>query len=254
MSDFQFNKFLLFGDSITEFTFNQFPLNNKGEPPKEPIFTLGSALSNAYTRKLQVVQRGFGGYNSVHGKKLLPKILEQEHDNVQDGEKIKLAYIFFGSNDSRLSGSNKDNNQHVPLDQYVANIKSNVEECTKRGIKVIVITPAIHSQTAWNVKHPEDLQTGDYRSTELFGQYAQALVKLGSEVGVPVVNLNEIFVKSGKSEDELLIDGLHLNGAGYQLFYDALMDTIKTNWPELHPDNLPFKFPYFADLTYETEF
>ncbi|GME84219.1 unnamed protein product [Ambrosiozyma monospora] len=254
MSEFQYNKFLLFGDSITEFSFNQFPLNNKDEPPKTPIFALGSALTNAYTRKLQIVQRGFSGYTSAQAKKLLPKILEQEHDKVQDGEKIKLAYIFFGSNDARLSGSNKDNKQHIPLDLYVANFKSSVEEFIKRGIKVVVITPALHSQSAWAVKHPDDLKTGDYRSNEVFAQYAQALVKLGSEVGVPVVNLNEIFVKSGKSEDELLIDGLHFNGAGYQLFYEALLDTIKTNWPELHPDNLRYKFPYWADLTYETEF
>lgn len=49
-----YKKFLMFGDSITEFAFNSRP--SSGESPGDE-FTLGAALTNVYTRKLAISQR-----------------------------------------------------------------------------------------------------------------------------------------------------------------------------------------------------
>ena len=54
-----YEKFLLFGDSITEFAFNTRPTEDGKDQ-----YALGAALVNEYTRKMDILQRGFKGYTS----------------------------------------------------------------------------------------------------------------------------------------------------------------------------------------------
>ncbi|GMG39795.1 unnamed protein product [Ambrosiozyma monospora] len=100
------------------------------------------------------------------------------------------------------------------------------------------MTPGLHNQEMWDKTYPEDLITGDYRSNEMNLKYVDVLVKLGAELSVPVVNVYDAFEKSDLGDKELLTDGIHFNGAGYKLAFDALMDTIEKEYPELHPVNL----------------
>lgn len=69
----EYGKFVLFGDSITQFSCTQYGFH--------------PALQNVYIRKLDVINRGFSGYNSEHARQILPKILESETN-------IKLMTIF----------------------------------------------------------------------------------------------------------------------------------------------------------------
>ena len=54
------DQFILFGDSITQQAFSE-----HGAP-------FGAALTDAYIRKLDIVNRGFSGYNSSHAFDILP--------------------------------------------------------------------------------------------------------------------------------------------------------------------------------------
>ncbi|GME70987.1 unnamed protein product [Ambrosiozyma monospora] len=229
----------MFGDSLTEFAFKQFPLDEYGAIYKKPIYTMGAALSEAYTGKMDILQRGFGGYTSKHAIQMISGILDEEHDSKPAAEQIKLAYFYFGSNDARLMGSlgPTKNLEHVPIDQFAGFSRSTVIELLKRDIKVVIMTPGLHNQETYAKTYPEDLITGDYRSNETNLEYVNVLVKLGAELDVPVVNVYGVFKKSGLSDEELLTDGIHFNSLGYKLVFDALMDTIENEYPELHPVN-----------------
>ncbi|KAH3660361.1 hypothetical protein OGAPHI_006947 [Ogataea philodendri] len=244
MSQFQHGKFLLFGDSITEFAFKQYI-----EPKTDLLqFSLGAALSNDYRRKFQIVQRGFRGYNSEQALHLLPKILQYEHDTKPEAEQVKLAWLFFGTNDSRLPG---DHRQHVPLQRYSQNIATLLSQFKERGIPVITIKPSIHDEFAWDKTHPEDLKTGARRSSEIQKQYGDAIDEVCKEYNSPTLDLHAAFVKSGLTSTELLSDGVHFTGKGYEIFYDELMQIIKRDFPHLHPENIEEKFPMSDEVTIE---
>jgi hypothetical protein len=61
------DKILLFGDSITEMSYNQ-----------EFGFSLAPALQHEYFRKIQVVARGYGGYTTEHGRYIVAPTLDAE--------------------------------------------------------------------------------------------------------------------------------------------------------------------------------
>lgn len=248
-----YNKFLMFGDSITEFAFDQFP-----GPGKEIQYCLGAALQNAYARKLQVLQRGFSGYTSRDGVPLVKSILKAEHDDVAESQKIKIGYVFFGTNDARKKGKSSDNKEHIPLDTYVSNMKLIVEEFKKRDIPVIVVTPGAHDQKLWDSSHPQDLLTGDYRDNETNKLYQDALKEHIKDT--PLLCFYDIMMEwkeknSATPQDdfsELLSDGIHLSGTGYQVLFDALMDLIDQHYKEQSPALLTYRFPHSTTLTDDT--
>ena len=87
--------------------------------------------------------------------------------------------------------------QHVPLEEYISNTRSIIAHLRSRNISsIILITPPPISEPAriahvlatYNVK----LEAPE-RTNEVTGQYADAVVALGAELGLPVVNLWQNF-------------------------------------------------------------
>lgn len=222
-------KFLLFGDSITEFAFD----------PEH--FTVGSALTNVYTRKLDVVQRGYSGYTSRWAIPILEKII------ASDGEGIVMGTIFFGSNDSVVAGP-----QRVPLPEFIENTKRLIQMMKDASIKPIVVGPALINRELWDVLKKEDIDQGWIRSNEAFQEYSDALIKLTHEENVPYINLRQSFLDNAKAKNEdwktYTIDGLHFSGAGYRIYFDQLMKTIDRYYPEYSPDNLKTFLPNWRDV------
>ncbi|CCF58157.1 hypothetical protein KAFR_0D05100 [Kazachstania africana CBS 2517] len=229
MSVFHNDTFLLFGDSITEFSFN----------PKQD--GIASLLSNVYVRKLDILVRGFSGYNSRWCLKLLPKVLENESS-------IVMGTIFFGANDSCLGG-----HQRVPLSEFVENIRQMVQLMKGRGIKPIIIGPGMIDQSRWEDKTNEnrmfEIANGYIRTLDSFAEYSNALVRLSIEENVPFVNLNDAFQRYEGDWRNLLEDGLHFSSLGYKIFFDELLKTIETYYPEYSPTKLPYKFPNWREVS-----
>ena len=72
-----------------------------------------SLLSNAYSRRADVLNRGFSGYNSRHVSNILERsVLSSNYEDVL------FCTVFLGANDAALPGER----QHVPLDEYQANL------------------------------------------------------------------------------------------------------------------------------------
>lgn len=227
-------KFLLFGDSITEFCFNIGMQVDKDEKDK---FSFGGELSNDYVNKMDIVHRGFSGYNSRWGLKILPDILKTQND-------IAIGTIFFGANDSSLGG-----HQKVPLNEFIENIGKLVDMFQEKGIRPIVVGPALFNEEYWKTIKADMIAQGYVRTSESFANYSSHLEEYCKTREIPFVNLNKAFAqRAGNHWQEYLCDGLHFNGKGYRVYYRELLKTIDKYYPEYSPSNMPLKHKLWRDV------
>ncbi|NXF86438.1 IAH1 esterase, partial [Eubucco bourcierii] len=125
-------RLVLFGDSITEYSFQE--------------GGWGTFLAERLLRRCDVFNRGFSGYNTRWAKLLLPRLIAAG----AGAESTAAVTLFFGANDSALEELNPK--QHVPLEEYAANLKSMVHYLSSVGItedRVILITPPPLQEAAW---------------------------------------------------------------------------------------------------------
>lgn len=124
---------VLFGDSITQQGFGW-----------EGGTGWVSLLSSTYSRRADVINRGYSGYNTRHGVNLLPQIFgttttmtpsqdplgslgngkEDDNENCNTNDPyykdVLFVTIFFGANDAALPGEL----QHVPIEEYGENLST----------------------------------------------------------------------------------------------------------------------------------
>ncbi|GAB7348781.1 hypothetical protein MBLNU459_g7505t1 [Dothideomycetes sp. NU459] len=242
-------QFVLFGDSITQGSDNQ----DRG-------FAFAPALQDAYVRRLDVVNRGFSGYNTVQALKVLPRILPSpEH------ARVRLMTVFFGANDARLPNT-PGFSQTVSLEQYTENV---LKIATHPAVqahnpKLILVTPppvderlclATDSAKGINVIR---------RTAANTALYAEAVRQVGRRLNTPVLDLWSAFMKAagwkageplpGSSDipqNEVLVklmyDGLHFNPEGYRILYTELMRLIEAELPEHSPVMVPSLLPMWDD-------
>ncbi|KAJ9614395.1 hypothetical protein H2200_002531 [Cladophialophora chaetospira] len=232
-------QFVLLGDSITQIS----------------SLTFAARLSEWYSRRLDVINRGFSGYTSRMGLEVLQQFLPADSAPSTTTPPVKLLTVFFGANDACVPG----HPQHVPLDTYIASLRGiiNHPALKTHDTKVILITPP-----------PVDeyqLGGGD-RTAAHTAKYARAARELGEELHLPTLDLWTTFMrKAGWTEGssgaltgskdaprnevlgKLLVDGLHFTDEGYHLMYDELLDVIMHKLPDFIPEKLPMIFPDWKD-------
>ncbi|KAG2188644.1 hypothetical protein INT44_001399 [Umbelopsis vinacea] len=249
-----YDQIVLFGDSITKFSFET---KHKG---------WGASLADAYQRRADVLNRGFGGYNSKWAVPILNQMIPQKVDHSQRA-KIRLVILFFGANDSAKAGTF----QHVPIDEYADNLSMMIKRIQQYSTdtRIIVVTTPPVNEDQW---HKASEQGGPdlRRSNQVTKAYAEAAKEVAMESKVPYVDLwSQIMnlVKDSESlkdingssdtilpkQDlsEFMSDGLHLGTLGCQVLFAALMDTIKMNFPELDPETMPEELPGFWEVPKE---
>ena len=122
---------LLFGDSITQ----------QGFGWDGTSVGWASLLARDYTRRADVLNRGYSGYNTNHAVDILNSgnLIDLEikstsdndgdgnpqtqQEQEQSGQPVLFATIFFGANDAALPGEL----QHVPIDVYGENLATIVK-------------------------------------------------------------------------------------------------------------------------------
>ncbi|KAI7897612.1 SGNH hydrolase-type esterase domain-containing protein [Cokeromyces recurvatus] len=238
-----YNQIILFGDSITQFSFDP------------QLLGYGALLANAYVRKVDVINRGFSGYNTDWAlpilRQLLPTVKEQEAQACR----IHLMTIFFGANDAALPMSP----QHVPLDRFESNllamidlVRSPASRFYNPTLRLILITPPPINEVQWKKRCEEQ---GDVlnRTNEAASRYAECVRQVGQRADVVVADIwTRIMKKTAEGEgrdlSEFMLDGLHLNRNGYQELYDLLLEIIANNFKDIHPDQLGYELAYWRDL------
>lgn len=227
---------VLFGDSITQGA-------HSAVIPK---------LSELYLRRLDIVNRGLSGYNTLHALPILPLLFPP---SAPHAPRIALLTVFFGANDAVLPG----NAQHVSLHEYKSYLRQIATHpgVQHHGTKVILITPPPIDE--W--RFPDEYLGRNAQNTKL---YADACAAVAKEVDVPFVNIWTAFMARagwtpGVNEDEplpgsrqaprnevlarLLSDGLHFTNEGYAVFYEELIKVIQAQLPDMAPDKLPMVVP-----------
>ncbi|KAI3970490.1 hypothetical protein MKX01_024137 [Papaver californicum] len=199
---------VLFGDSITEQAFKP--------------HGWGSALANTYTRKVDVVVRGYGGYNSRWALFLLQTLL------VGYTNPPIAVTIFFGANDAALLGRASER-QHVPVEEYKENLRNIVRHFKELSpaMLVVIITPPPIDEEGRNEYarslYGDKARELSERTNEVTGVYAKQCIELAKELGVYSINLWSKMQETEGWQKKFLSDGLHLTAEGNAIVHEEVV-------------------------------
>lgn len=233
-------RFVFLGDSITEAS-----KNPNG---------WATHVAKEYSRRAEIVVRGFSGYNSRWALATLDAALPPGGVAAADAAglgPVKLVTVFFGANDSVLLESNEK--QHVPINEYKSNLAGIVQEVRKRygsDVAIVLLTPPPCNTSKWPSRLPENTAS-----------YAKTCRDVAGAVGLPCIDLHSLFLAQ-PDYNELLSDGLHLSDAGNKLVADELVSCVAKHFPHLaskapempegktgDPNPLPPHLPHHDDVT-----
>uniref|UniRef100_A0A9L0ICA5 Isoamyl acetate-hydrolyzing esterase 1 homolog n=1 Tax=Equus asinus TaxID=9793 RepID=A0A9L0ICA5_EQUAS len=145
----------------------------------------------------------------------------------------------------RLYHPDENPKQHIPLEEYTANLKSMVQYLKSVDIpedRVILITPPPLCEAAWE---KECLVQGCKlnRLNLVVGEYASACLRVAQDCGTDVLDLWSLMQKDSQDFPSYLSDGLHLSPKGNEFVFSHL-------WPliEKKVSSLPLLLPYWRDV------
>ncbi|KAK6932653.1 SGNH hydrolase-type esterase domain [Dillenia turbinata] len=225
-------KIYLFGDSITEESFG--------------VGGWGSSLAHQFSRTVDVVLRGYSGYNTRWALKVLERIFPA---TAGGGEDAPLAVtVFFGANDACLA-DRCSAFEHVPLDEYKQNLRAIVSFFKKRWPKtqIILITPPpIDEESRLQYPYIENPNGLPERTNEAAGNYAKACIHVAGECGLPVIDIWTKMQELSDWKKSYLRDGLHLTEAGNRLVFELVVETLREGGLSL--ETLPVDLPLIAEI------
>ncbi|WVR07609.1 hypothetical protein IAU60_004651 [Kwoniella sp. DSM 27419] len=248
---------IILGDSLT----------SRQEVP----WNLHHCFSDAYRGKLDVLNRGYGGWNTAWIRQLFPKIFAKKED-AGDKPAVRLVTIWLGTNDSVIPGEK----QHVPLDEFEANMNFFLDSLTStsspyatahlpEALNIVLITPTIYDPNTWESDLPAEKKS---RRLDHTRKYKDAVLKLGKEWKskekhgsgwkIETIDLWEAIVTANKGSEDTNMDhwfndGLHFTTAAYGILFDKLTKVIKEDfkgrgldWDDI--EDLPFRAPRWEDI------
>ncbi|KAF4634218.1 hypothetical protein G7Y89_g3888 [Cudoniella acicularis] len=226
-------------------------------------FSFGAGLAEHVERRLDVTTRGLNGYNTSNVMAILEAIIPPT-----SCAKIDYLLLLFGSNDSCLPESST--NQHVPLVWFRKNLGDIISHHLVRAHDpvILLVTPPPINESQLEI---EDMKKGHSlltRHQSFTAQYANAVRELVEESKNKKVVLIDLWSallrkaagsfppdaegdallgsrEKGDSEGlrELLVDGLHLSGAGYKVFLDEILPALGSGWTNSDKDKESWVFP-----------
>ncbi|XP_059657891.1 GDSL esterase/lipase At5g62930 [Cornus florida] len=223
---------VLFGDSITEQSFRS--------------GGWGSALADTYSRKADVLVRGYGGYNTQWALFLLHHLFP-----LGSATPPAAATIFFGANDAALLGRNSER-QHVPVEMYKENLQKivrHLKECSPSMLVVLITAPPIDEKGRMAYArslYGEKAMTLPERTNEVAGLYAKQCVELAKELGVPSINLWSKMQETEDWQRKFLSDGLHLTPEGNAVVHQEVVRVFSEAW--LSASEMPYDFPHHSEI------
>lgn len=242
---------LLWGDSLTD----------RGYIPP---YGWALALTGNYRRRCDIIHRGYGGYSTHDALQTLDKILEPYQSGISavptgSDRQLAAAIIWFGANDAARPESNRGtptgNKQHVPLEQYRANLKEIVRRISAVCPRVGLITPPpVHDgqrmQFMLESFGPDVMAEKAYcdRSNDFTALYAQAAVDLGKELGIPVLDLwTKLQELPDWESGQYLDDGLHFTPKGQETIAEVIAGFLADGL-KFPLDSTPNQFPPWGDV------
>ncbi|KDP21065.1 hypothetical protein JCGZ_21536 [Jatropha curcas] len=227
-------KIYLFGDSITEESF------------KDDGW--GASLANHFARTVDVLLRGYSGYNTRWALKAAERVFLPVEGGADGGATPLAITVFFGANDACLP-DRCSAFQHVPLPEYKSNLHAIFSFLKTRWPKTIVlfITPPPIDEAA-RLQHPysENHLGLPERTNEAAGAYAKACIAAAEECGCPVIDIWTKMQQNPDWKTAYLWDGLHLTRSGNKLVFEEVV--VKLKEQGLSVETLPVDLPLMGDI------
>jgi len=137
-------------------------------------------------------------------------------------------------------------NQHVPLDLFKANVTEIIQMVWAQAPQadVLLITPPPLIDAMWQARPTATPETAANRIASHSRLYAEALLQVSADTGVPVLDLGEPYDagEDAAAQSALFSDGLHFSEQGSALFAELFLATIAARFgisPEAVPMDLP---------------
>ncbi|OTA99177.1 hypothetical protein M426DRAFT_325373 [Hypoxylon sp. CI-4A] len=249
-----YNQLVLFGDSLFQFA-----------SEVQDGFSLQGALQSQCMRYLDVINRGFSGYNTKNALELLPQVFLPPSPS---NPRIEYLLVLLGANDACLPIPT--NTQGIPIDQYKENLTKIVthEHIKAHNPKILLITPPPIDEIRITVL---DLAVGHTQATRqaaVSAAYSETARKVAAETGVVLIDLQKALLDKAISStpdfdasgpplghpggkrgalEQLLPDGLHMSGEAYKVLFDLVKphigplpqgQTVFPEWRVLNPGTL----------------
>jgi lysophospholipase L1-like esterase len=223
--DRRIKRAILFGDSITQ------------EACDPALQGWVSSLTAYWIRRIDVVNRGFGGYTSRWGLKLYESVvLDQRPD---------IVFLFFGANDAVVA----EHAQHVPLAEYKQNLSIMVRKALSMSITVFLLTPPPVYEPVLELRNKEKgkkLLTDRVNSNTL--RFVNACKAVGKEFDVPVIDNWTTMGGDSAERGDYLRDGLHLNEQGNRQVFRNIVGLIGDKFQHLRPENVKLFQPHWSEI------
>ena len=220
---------VIFGDSLTERGF--YTDNGAGWI---------ALLSNWWSRKADVYNRGYGGYNTRWASHIFEEtVIPLSPD---------FLILFFGANDAVREGAS----QHVPVAEYERNIETLIMTALKKSekaLRILLITPPPADEEALQRRHKVV-----YRRNNRTKMYADAVTRIGQKKNIVVLDLWTMFFNNlNDVRHDCYMDGLHFSAVGNMLLFKSITALIMKNFPVLDPSQLALDFPDFKFFVNKTQ-
>ncbi len=196
-------------------------------PPPPKVVCFGDSITKrGYPAELarllgvEVVNAGVGGNTTTAAlRRLQADVLAQHPTHV---------VIFFGTNDSRLDAPKV----HVPVDRYVAQLRQMITACSALPARVVLCTlPPINPEPYFQRHAPEPFAAAGGLAAVL-GTYRDAVLALGRELNLPVVDLHQLLVAHPAW---LSPDGVHPTDAGNAIIARLVAEKLTPLLPAATP-------------------
>ncbi|KZV50641.1 hypothetical protein F511_27054 [Dorcoceras hygrometricum] len=228
---------VLFGSSIVQMSFN--------------AGGWGAILADLYSRKADIVLRGYAGWNSRNALQVLNQIFLQDA-----AVQPSLVIVYYGGNDA-MHPHPSGLGPHVPLLEYIENMKTialHLKSLSENMRIIFLTSPPVDEEMVYNFYG--DTFVSQARSNETCRTYAEELVELGKHLDIKVINLWTAFQNREDWGETYLSDGIHLSSEGSQIVVKEILKVLQeAEWePSLHWSSIPDEFSeYMVDPDAKTK-
>ncbi|XP_038684338.1 GDSL esterase/lipase CPRD49-like isoform X2 [Tripterygium wilfordii] len=217
-------QFVLFGSSIVQFSF------------KEEGW--GAILAEIYSRKADIVVRGYSGWNSRRAVQVLDQVFPKDA-----AVQPSLVIVYFGGNDA-LDPYPGGFGPHVPLPEYTENMRRiglHLKSLSEKTRVIFLSVPPVN----------EEMIVECDKKHETCRLYSEACLGVCRELGLKGVDLWNAIQQKPDWMTTCFLDGTHFTKEGSKMVAKEILKVLReAEWePSLHWKELPTEFdedsPYY---------
>lgn len=219
-------QFVLFGSSVVQMSYN--------------VGGWGAILTDLYARKADVMLRGYSGWNSRLALQVLDRVFPKDA-----AVQPTLVIVYFGGNDA-TNPHPSGKGAHVPLPEYVENMRKIAFhlKSLSENIRIIFLSsPPVNEERIRAIfGNAFDDQA---RTNEACLKYTEALVELGEQLDIKVIDLYTAIQQRDDWAKACFIDGIHFSSEGSKIVVKEILKVLKdAEWePSLYWLSMPAEFP-----------